>query len=44
MSTTKKHRIRKIHIKYDFLGFIPVKSLMQYAKESEKRPNKEIST
>ncbi|MBR4766827.1 MAG: hypothetical protein IK085_08705 [Clostridia bacterium] len=43
MSTTKKHRIRKIHIKYDFIGFIPVKSLMQYAEESEKRPNEEIS-
>ena len=43
MSTAKKHRIRKIHIKYDFIGFIPVKSLMQYAEESEKRPNKEIS-
>lgn len=43
MSTAKKHRIRKIHIKYDYIGFIPVKSLMQYAEESEKRPNKEIS-
>ena len=43
MSTAKKHRIRKIHIKYDFIGFIPVKSLMQYAEESERRPNKEIS-
>ncbi|MBR4766638.1 MAG: recombinase family protein [Clostridia bacterium] len=42
-STAKKYRIRKIHIKYDFIGFIPVKSLMQYAKESEKRPNEEIS-
>lgn len=43
MSTAKKHRIRKIHVKYDFIGFIPVKSLMQYAEESEKRPNEEIS-
>ena len=42
-SSAKKHRIRKIHIKYDFIGFIPVKSLMQYAEESEKRPDKEIS-
>ncbi|MBR5112452.1 MAG: hypothetical protein IK097_03400, partial [Clostridia bacterium] len=43
MSTAKKHRIRKIHIKYDFIGFIPVKSLMQYVEKSEKRPNEEIS-
>ncbi|MBQ6559174.1 MAG: hypothetical protein IJL81_07370, partial [Clostridia bacterium] len=43
LSTSKKHRIRKIHIKYDFIGFIPVKSLMRYAEESEKRPNEEIS-
>ena len=42
-SSAKKHRIRKIHIKYDFVGFIPIKSLMQYAEESEKHPNKEIS-
>ena len=42
-STAKKQRIRKIHIKYDFIGFIPIKSLMQYAEESEKRPNEEIS-
>ena len=43
MLTAKKGRIRKIHIKYDFIGFIPVKSLMQYAEESEKHQNKEIS-
>ena len=42
LSTAKKHRIRKIHIKYDFIGFIPVKSLMRYAEESEKSPDKEI--
>jgi hypothetical protein len=43
LSTSKKHRIRKIHFKYDFIGFIPVKSLMRYAEESEKHPDKEIS-
>jgi DNA invertase Pin-like site-specific DNA recombinase len=43
MSSAKKHRIRKIHIKYDFIGFIPVKSLMQYAEESEQVQGKEIS-
>jgi len=29
--TAKKHRIRKIHIKYDFVGFIPIKELRKYA-------------
>ncbi|MBR3620517.1 MAG: recombinase zinc beta ribbon domain-containing protein, partial [Clostridia bacterium] len=43
MSSAKKHRIRKIHIKYDFIGFIPVKSLMRYAEESEQAQGKEIS-
>lgn len=43
LSTSKKHRIRKIHIKYDFIGFIPVKSLMRYAEESEQAQGKEIS-
>ena len=43
LSSAKKHRIRKIHIKYDFIGFIPVKSLMRYAEESEQAQNKEIS-
>ena len=42
MSTAKKHRIRKIHIKYDFVGFIPIKSLMKYADESEKQSKAEI--
>ncbi len=43
MSSAKKHRIRKIHIKYDFIGFIPVKSLIRYAEESEQAQGKEIS-
>ena len=43
MSSAKKHRIRKIHIKYDFIGFIPVKSLMRYAEESKQAQGKEIS-
>ena len=43
MSSAKKHRIRKIHIKYDFIGFIPIKSLMRYAEESEQAQDKEIS-
>ena len=43
MSSAKKHRIRKIHIKYDFIGFIPVKSLMRYAEESKQAQSKEIS-
>ncbi|MBQ6543059.1 MAG: DUF4368 domain-containing protein [Clostridia bacterium] len=42
-STAKKQRIRKIHIKYDFIGFIPIKSLMRYAEESEQAQGKEIS-
>ncbi len=42
-STAKKQRIRKIHIKYDFVGFIPIKSLMQYAEEADKHPESEIS-
>lgn len=33
----------KIHIKYDFVGFIPVKSLMRYAKDSEQARENEIS-
>ena len=40
MSSANKHRIRKIHIKYDFIGFIPVKSLMRYAEESEQAQGK----
>lgn len=43
MSSEKKHRIRKTHIKYDFIDFIPVKSLMRYAEESEQALGKEIS-
>ncbi len=43
LSSSKKHRIRKIHIKYDFVGFIPVNKLLQYAEESENAKNKEIS-
>ena len=43
LSTAKKHRIRKIHIKYDFVGFIPVNKLLQYAEESEQAQGKEIS-
>ena len=43
MSSAKKHRICKIHFKYDFIGFIPVKSLMRYAEESEQAQGKEIS-
>ena len=42
-STAKKQRIRKIHIKYDFIGFIPIKSLIQYAEESKKQPKCEAS-
>lgn len=29
-SSAKTHRIRKIHIKYDFVGFIPINELMKY--------------
>ncbi len=35
-SSAKKQRIRKIHIKYDFIGFIPIKSLIQYAENAQK--------
>ena len=41
-SASKLHRIRKIHIKYDFVGFIPIKSLMQYAEDAEKHEAQEI--
>ena len=43
LSSSKKHRIRKIHIKYDFVGFIPVNKLLQYAEESKQAQDKEIS-
>jgi exonuclease VII large subunit len=43
LSTSKKYRIRKIHIKYDFVGFIPVNKLLQYAEESKNAQDKEIS-
>ncbi len=35
-STAKKHRIRKIHIKYDFVGFIPINELRKYADINSK--------
>ena len=41
--TAKKHRIRKIHIKYDFVGFIPIKSLMQCAEQAQLQEGKERS-
>lgn len=31
-----KQRIRKIHIKYDFVGYIPVYELMKYAENTDK--------
>ena len=37
--TAKTHRIRKIHIKYDFIGFIPINELMKYENKSENREN-----
>ena len=43
MSTAKKHRIRKIHIKYDFVGFIPINALIKLANESKNNMDKEIS-
>ncbi|MBR5619933.1 MAG: recombinase family protein [Clostridia bacterium] len=41
--TTKKRRIRKIHIKYDFVGFIPIRHLMRCGEQAEIRDGKEIS-
>ncbi len=42
-STAKKQRIRKIHIKYDFVGFIPINALIKLANESKNSIDKEIS-
>ena len=42
-STAKKQRIRKIHIKYDFVGFIPINALIKLANESKNNMDKEIS-
>ena len=38
-SSAKVHRIRKIHIKYDFIGFIPINELMKYA-DNKSEPDK----
>ncbi|MCQ2477547.1 MAG: recombinase family protein [Clostridia bacterium] len=42
-SNAKIHRIRKIHIKYDFVGFIPINELNKFAKEALKSLKSEKS-
>ena len=38
-SSAKTHRIRKIHIKYDFIGFIPINELMKHG-DNKSDPGK----